>query len=127
MLSLLYIEFIIKQIEFLIENRNYLLNEEDTSMNKETIESVISGFKTHSESITIFNNKTYTSVKSPRREFRVNLISNDRISNRPFQIKIRAPEFFNLHSLNVVCQNYIFSDLLSYLSTLNLILREIDR
>jgi NADH-quinone oxidoreductase subunit D len=95
--------------------------------NKETMESIIYNFKNFSEGVHVYSNKTYLTIESPKGEFGLSLISNNKIPNRPYRLKIRSPGFYNLSSLNIICTNYIISDLLAYLSTLDLILGEIDK
>ena len=95
--------------------------------NKITMEQVIQDFKRFSEGYNIKSNKSYLSVESPKGEFGVTIVSSNRSIGRPFRLKIRSPGFYNLSSLNTVCSNYLLSDLLSYLSTLDLILGEVDR
>jgi len=93
-----------------------------------TMENVISEFKLFSEGSYIGkNSSSYTSIESPKGEFGVCLTSDVNQANRPYRLKIRAPGFYNLSSLNVVSKNYLISDLLSFLSTLDLILGEVDR
>ena len=92
-----------------------------------TMESIIQDFKNFSEGYNIKSNKSYLAVESPKGEFGVTIISSNRSIGRPFRLKVRSPGFYNLSSLNAVCSNYLLSDLLSYLSTLDLILGEVDR
>ena len=100
---------------------------ERSNKKKLTMEETIYRFKEYSEGYNIKSNKNYTSIESPKGEFGVSLVSNKKLPNRPYRLKVRSPGYYNLSSLNIVCSNYILSDLLSYLSTLDLILGEIDK
>lgn len=116
-----------QQISFPSSNFiNYKLNPSST-LTKDTMESTIYDFKSYSEGYNISFNKSYTKIESPRGEFGVTLISWDKVLDRPLRLKVRSPGFYNLASLNIVTTNYILSDLLSYLSTLDLILGEVDK
>ena len=69
----------------------------------------------------------YTSIESPRGEFGLSLVVNEDNLNRPYRIKLRTPGFYNLASINIISKNFIISDVISYLSTIDLILGEVDR
>lgn len=107
----------------LVDNKNVIIY----TKNKDSMESIIYKFKNYSEGVHVYSNKTHLTIESPKGEFGLSLISNNKIPNRPYRLKIRSPGFYNLSSLNIVCTNYIISDLLAYLSTLDLILGEIDK
>ena len=94
---------------------------------EENMESVIYSFKQFSEGYSLGLNKTYISTESPKGEFGVSIKSSYKLPNRPYRLKIRSPGYYNLNTLNIVSSNYVISDLLSYLSTLDLILGEIDK
>lgn len=121
--SLQYAEYMLYLL-----NTNTVTNidlELDSSIDK--MEKTIRNFKRYSEGYNIKDNKGYCSVESPKGEFGVSLVSSNRMMGRPYRLKVRSPGFYNLSSLNVVCSNLLLSDLLSYLSTLDLILGEVDR
>lgn len=131
LISLQYVEyllFFLKNDTFCFDFENMknqkIINYNDS---KSTMENVIYQFKSFSEGYNIKLNKSYTKIESPRGEFGVTLISWNKVLDRPFRLKVRSPGFYNLSTLNIVCSNFILSDLLSYLSTLDLILGEVDR
>ena len=45
----------------------------------------------------------------------------------PLRIRVRAPSFFNYQPLNEMVSGHTLSDILSVLSTLNVIAGELDR
>ena len=118
-ISIQYLDYLLSQITI-----SELFNK---TINPITMEKVILDFKKFSEGYNISTNKSYIGIESPKGEFGVSLISSNKMLGRPFRLKVRAPGFYNLTSLNIVCTNYILSDLLSFLSTLDLILGEVDR
>lgn len=130
-ISLQYCEFLLNLIvNFKMEVNSQKFKDQkliNYDYTKDTMENIIYRFKSFSEGYNIKWNKSYTKVESPRGEFGVSLVSWNKILDRPMRLKVRSPGFYNLSSLNAICSNFIFSDLLSYLSTLDLILGEVDR
>ena len=131
-ISLQYVEFLLTfirkhfKLNFnSMSNRNQKITNYSHTQN--TMENTIYEFKSFSEGFNINKNKSYTKIESPRGEFGVSVVSWNKIMDRPLRLKVRSPGFYNLSSINIVCQNYILSDLLSYLSTLDLILGEVDK
>ena len=135
LISLQYIEYLLSLLNTCTSfnsNQNDHNSQSDFKFRVDEVsevmmENIIYQFKSYSEGFNIKKNKTYTKVESPRGEFGVTLLSWDKILDRPLRIKVRSPGFYNLSSLNIVCSNFILSDLLSYLSTLDLILGEVDK
>ena len=136
LISLQYIEYLLTMLDKqLFTSTNFKTHEKLTidlklqtfKKTNLTMENTIYQFKSFSEGFNIKKNKSYSKTESPRGEFGVTIVSWDKILDRPLRLKIRSPGFYNLSSLNIISSNFILSDLLSYLSTLDLILGEVDK
>lgn len=130
MIATQYSQYLIKIYERNIEKFHQNAEKKTTFITyseNDSMEEHIRDFKSNMKGVLISNNKTYVDIKSPREYFRTTLVSNKLKINRPWKLKVRSPRFYNLSTLNNVCAGNNLSNLLAYLSTLNLILRETDR
>jgi NADH-quinone oxidoreductase subunit D len=69
--------------------------------------------------------EVYQCIESPRGELGCYVISD--AGPRPFRLKWRAPAFVNLESLTKMCVGGYFSDLIAILSSVDIVLAEVDR
>lgn len=95
-----------------------------------SMEYIISEFISYSKMSLNISGRSNVFIESPKGSFGLSLISNGhRVGKfpRPNRLKVRSPGFFNLASLNEVSSGHSIADMLSYLSTLDLILGEVDR
>lgn len=67
----------------------------------------------------------YQCIESPRGELGCYLISDG--GPRPFRLKWRAPAFVNLESLAAMSRGCFFADLIAILSSVDIVLAEVDR
>jgi len=67
----------------------------------------------------------YQCVESPRGELGCYLISDG--GPHPYRLKWRAPAFVNLESLAVMSKGCFFADLIAILSSVDIVLAEVDR
>lgn len=67
----------------------------------------------------------YQRVESSRGEFGVFIISDGK--KNPYRVKFRSPGFSNLFALNKMAKGYKIADLVAIMSTLDLIIPDIDR
>lgn len=67
----------------------------------------------------------YQCVESPRGELGCYIISDGSVN--PLRLKWRAPAFVNLESLALMSKGRFFSDLIAILSSIDIVLAEVDR
>ena len=67
----------------------------------------------------------YQRVESARGEFGVFIISDGK--KNPYRVKFRSPGFSNLFALNKMTKGHKIADLVAIMSTLDLIIPDIDR
>ena len=69
--------------------------------------------------------EVYQCIESPRGEMGAYLISDG--GPQPYRLKWRAPAFVNLESLALMSKGCFFSDLIAILSSVDIVLAEVDR
>ncbi|MEI6127013.1 MAG: NADH-quinone oxidoreductase subunit D [Pseudomonadota bacterium] len=69
--------------------------------------------------------EVYAAIEAPRGELGFYIISDG--SLRPFRVKIRPPTFVNLQSLRLMSEGHLFSDMVASLSSVDIVLAEVDR
>ena len=84
---------------------NYKIAPPDRDDMKESMESLIHHFKLFSEGYCLPVGETYTCVEAPKGEFGIYLISDG--ANKPYRLKIRAPGFPHLASLNEMAKGHM--------------------
>ena len=92
---------------------------------KQTMESVIHDFKMYSEGYHLAKYTTYVSIDAPKGEYGVTLVGCEK--NRPHRLKLRAPGFHHLQSLNYMASNELISNLLAILGSIDIVMGEIDK
>lgn len=89
------------------------------------IESLIRHFMIVEEGFKPPVGEVYSSVESPRGELGFYIVSDG--SPKPYRFKIRPPAFVNLQTLSVMAKGKLFSDLVAILSSIDIVLAEVDR
>ena len=89
------------------------------------IESLIRHFKIIEEGFHPPEGEVYLAVESPRGELGFYIVSDG--SAKPFRIKIRPAAFVNLETLNTMVKGRLLADLIAILSSIDIVLAEIDR
>jgi len=92
---------------------------------KEDMEAMIHHFKLFTEGFHIPEGEAYAAVEHPKGEFGTYIISDG--ANKPYRLKIRAPGFPHLASLNEMCKGHMLSDLVAIIGTQDVVFGEIDR
>ncbi len=92
---------------------------------KHSMEALIHHFKLFSEGYKVKAGETYKAVEAPKGEFGVHLYSDG--TNKPYRCHIRAPGFAHLQGLDFMCRGHMISDLVTVLSSLDVVFGEIDR
>ena len=69
--------------------------------------------------------ETYKCVEAPKGEFGIYMISDG--ANKPYRLKIRAPGFPHLASLDEMVKGHMLSDVVTIIGTQDIVFGEIDR
>lgn len=69
--------------------------------------------------------EVYQCIESPRGELGCYIVSDG--GAKPYRLKWRAPAFVNLESLGPMSKGYFFADLIAILSSVDIVLAEVDR
>jgi NADH-quinone oxidoreductase subunit D len=92
---------------------------------KDDMESLIHHFKLFTEGFCIPAGEAYAAVEHPKGEFGVYLISDG--ANKPYRLKIRAAGFSHLAALDEMVRGHMLADLVTILSSQDIVFGEIDR
>ena len=92
---------------------------------KHSMEAMIHHFKLYTEGYSVPKGETYTSVEAPKGEFGVYLYADG--SNKPYRCRIKAPGFAHLQGLNFMAKGHLMADVVTIISSLDLVFGEIDR
>lgn len=92
---------------------------------KSSMESLIHHFKLFTEGYQVPPGSTYTAVEAPKGEFGLYLVSDG--TSRPYRCKIKAPGFAHLAAIDRLSQRAMLSDVVTIISTLDIVFGEIDR
>jgi len=92
---------------------------------KADMESLIHHFKLFTEGFCLPEGEAYGAVEHPKGEFGVYLISDG--ANKPYRLKIRAPGFAHLSSMDEMTRGHMLSDVVAVIGTQDIVFGEIDR
>ncbi len=92
---------------------------------KTGMEDMIHHFKLFSEGMFVPEGEVYASVEHPKGEFGIYMVSDG--GNKPYRMKIRAPGFAHLHSLDEMSRGHMLSDAVTIIGTQDIVFGEIDR
>jgi NADH-quinone oxidoreductase subunit D len=92
---------------------------------KGDMESLIHHFKLFTEGYCVPEGETYAAVENPKGEFGIYLISDG--ANKPYRIKIRAPGFAHLSSMDEMVRGHMLSDVVTVIGSQDIVFGEIDR
>ncbi len=92
---------------------------------KEGMEDLIHHFKLFTEGYTLPEGEVYSAVEAPKGEFGVYLVSDG--ANKPFRLKLRAPGFAHLASMNEMAKGHMLADVVAIIGTQDIVFGEIDR
>lgn len=92
---------------------------------KDDMEALIHHFKLFTEGYCVPEGEAYATVEHPKGEFGIYLISDG--ANKPYRLKIRAPSFNHLSSLDEMCKGHLLADLVAVLSSQDIVFGEVDR
>ncbi len=89
------------------------------------MEELIHHFKFFTEGIKVPEGQIYQAIEHPKGEFGVYLISDG--ANKPYRLKIRAPGFAHLSSLDEMSRGHMIADVVAILGTQDIVFGEVDR
>lgn len=92
---------------------------------KKNMESLIHHFKLMTEGYCLPEGEAYAAIEHPKGEFGVYLVSDG--ANKPYRLKIRAAGFPHLAALEELVKGHMIADVVTVLSSLDIVFGEIDR
>ncbi len=92
---------------------------------KGDMESLIHHFKLFTEGYCVPEGEAYAAVEHPKGEFGIYLISDG--ANKPYRLKIRAPGFPHLAAFEEMAKGHMLADVVTIISTQDIVFGEIDR
>ncbi|MCZ4329343.1 NADH-quinone oxidoreductase subunit D [Castellaniella denitrificans] len=92
---------------------------------KTGMEDLIHHFKLFTEGMHVPEGEAYAAVEHPKGEFGIYLVSDG--ANKPYRLKIRAPGFAHLHSLEEMSKGHMIADVVTIIGTQDIVFGEIDR
>ncbi|MFL6655683.1 MAG: NADH-quinone oxidoreductase subunit D [Sulfurifustis sp.] len=92
---------------------------------KADMEALIHHFKLFTEGYCVPEGEVYAAVEAPKGEFGIYMISDG--ANKPYRVKIRAPGFPHLASLDEMARGHMIADLVAIIGTQDIVFGEIDR
>ena len=92
---------------------------------KTSMESLIHHFKLYTEGFHVPAGEIYVAVEAPKGEFGVYLVADG--SNKPYRVKIRAPGYLHLQSMDHVASGHQLADVAAIIGTMDIVFGEVDR
>ena len=92
---------------------------------KAGMEDLIHHFKLFTEGMHVPEGEAYAAVEHPKGEFGIYLVSDG--ANKPYRLKIRAPGFAHLQSLEEMSKGHMIADVVTIIGTQDIVFGEIDR
>ncbi len=91
----------------------------------DNMENLIHHFKYVSHGFKVPAGEAYASIEAPKGELGVYIVSDG--TEKPYRLKIRAPTFMNLQSINRMAQGRYLADVVAILSSLDPVFGECDK
>ncbi|WP_319381393.1 NADH-quinone oxidoreductase subunit D [Thiomicrorhabdus sp.] len=92
---------------------------------KSNMEALIHHFKLFTEGYTVPESEVYSAVEHPKGEFGIYMVSDG--ANKPYRMRVRAPGFPHLASLDEMVKGHMIADVVSIIGTQDIVFGEIDR
>jgi NADH-quinone oxidoreductase subunit D len=92
---------------------------------KMSMEALIHHFKLYTEGYAVPAGEFYGAVEAPKGEFGVYLYSDG--SNKPYRCRIKAPGFAHLQGLDFMSRGHMLADVVTIISSLDIVFGEVDR
>jgi NADH-quinone oxidoreductase subunit D len=104
---------------------NYKVVPPKREVMKRDMEALIHHFKLFTEGYCVPSGEAYAAVEHPKGEFGVYLVSDG--ANKPYRMKIRAPGFAHIASLNEMSRGHMIADVVAIIGTQDIVFGEVDR
>ncbi len=104
---------------------NHKVSPPQRSGMKSNMEELIHHFKLFTEGFRVPAGEAYAAVEHPKGEFGIYLVSDG--ANKPYRLKIRAPGFAHLATLDELAKGHMLADAVAIIGTLDIVFGEIDR
>ncbi len=105
--------------------RNFKVSPPRREEMKDDMEALIHHFKLFTEGYSVPAGEAYAAVEAPKGEFGCYLISDG--ANKPFRVKLRAPGFAHLSSMDSIVRGHMLPDVVAMIGTYDVVFGEIDR
>ena len=92
---------------------------------KSNMEELIHHFKLFTEGFRVPAGEAYAAVEHPKGEFGIYMVSDG--ANKPYRLKIRAPGFAHLATLDEMARGHMLADAVAIIGTMDIVFGEIDR
>jgi NADH-quinone oxidoreductase subunit D len=92
---------------------------------KSNMEDLIHHFKLFTEGFHVPEGEAYAAVEHPKGEFGIYMVSDG--ANKPYRLKIRAPGFAHLATLDEMARGHMLADAVAIIGTMDIVFGEIDR
>ena len=90
-----------------------------------SMEELIHHFKLFTEGFHVPLGEAYAAVEHPKGEFGIYLVSDG--ANKPYRLKIRAPGYAHLATLDEMARGHMLADAVAIIGTMDIVFGEIDR
>ena len=88
---------------------------------KEDMEALIHHFKFFTEGYCVPAGETYAAIEAPKGELGIYLVSDG--ANKPYRLKVRAPGFAHLASLDEMVRGHMLADVVAVIGTQDIVFR----
>lgn len=118
-------------VKWLMENpgpvmlQNYKIAPPSREAMKDDMEALIHHFKLFTEGYIVPRGEVYSAVEHPKGEFGVYIVSDG--ANKPYRVKVRAPGFAHLSSLEEMTKGHMLADVVAVIGTQDIVFGEVDR
>jgi len=92
---------------------------------KQSMESLIAHFKLFTEGYKVGAGEVYAAVEAPKGEFGVYVVADG--TSKPYRCRLRAPGFAHLQGLEFMTKGHLLADVVTVISTQDIVFGEIDR
>ncbi len=104
---------------------NYKVSPPSREEMKDDMEALIHHFKLFTEGYCVPEGEAYAVVEAPKGEFGAYIVSDG--ANKPFRLKLRAPGFAHLSSMDELVRGHMLPDVVAMIGTYDIVFGEIDR
>ncbi len=105
--------------------RNFKVAPPSRAEMKDDMEALIHHFKLFTEGYSVPAGEAYAAVEAPKGEFGAYIVSDG--ANKPFRLKLRAPGFAHLSSMDAIVRGHMLPDVVAMIGTYDIVFGEIDR